>query len=84
MTLFPQNLMNHKISNIINEHRDIEEGIHTGISVTVRGRLLNARSFGKLLFYDILDQSGKIQLLVNSGEIEDVYLRLLKILILAT
>ena len=65
-----------KISNIINEHRDIEEGIHTGISVTVRGRLLNARSFGKLLFYDILDQSGKIQLLVNSGEIEDVYLRL--------
>ena len=65
-----------KISNIINEHRDIEEGSHTGISVTVRGRLLNARSFGKLLFYDILDQSGKIQLLVNSGEIEDVYLRL--------
>ena len=65
-----------KISNIINEHRDIEEGIHTGISVTVRGRLLNARSFGKLLFYDILDQSGKIQLLVNSGEIEDIYLRL--------
>ena len=65
-----------KISNIINEHRDIEDGTHTGISVTVRGRLLNARSFGKLLFYDILDQSGKIQLLVNSGEIEDVYLRL--------
>ena len=65
-----------KISNIINEHRDIEEGTHTGISVTVRGRLLNARSFGKLLFYDILDQSGKIQLLVNSGEIEDIYLRL--------
>ena len=65
-----------KISNIINEHRDIEEGAHTGISVTVRGRLLNARSFGKLLFYDILDQSGKIQLLVNSGEIEDIYLRL--------
>ena len=65
-----------KISNIIKEHRDIEEGTHTGISVTVRGRLLNARSFGKLLFYDILDQSGKIQLLVNSGEIEDIYLRL--------
>ena len=65
-----------KISNIINEHIDIEEGTHTGVSVTVRGRLLNARSFGKLLFYDILDQSGKIQLLVNSGEIEDVYLRL--------
>ena len=65
-----------KISDIINEHRDIEEGNHTGISVTVRGRLLNARSFGKLLFYDILDQSGKIQLLVNSGEIEDVYLKL--------
>ena len=42
-----------KISNIINEHIDIEEGTHTGISVTVRGRLLNARSFGKLLFYDI-------------------------------
>ena len=65
-----------KISNIINQHSNIGEGVHTGISVTVRGRLLNARSFGKLLFYDILDHSGKIQLLVNSGEIENVYLKL--------
>ena len=65
-----------KISKIIEDHKNIKDGIQTGIFVSIRGRLLNARSFGKLLFYDILDQSGKIQLLVNSGEIQDVYLKL--------
>ena len=64
------------ISNIVDEHKDIDDGTHTDIKVLIRGRLLNSRSFGKLLFFDILDQTGKIQLLVNSGEIEMVYLKL--------
>ena len=64
------------ISNIVDEHKHIDDGTHTDIKVLIRGRLLNSRSFGKLLFFDILDQTGKIQLLVNSGEIEMVYLKL--------
>ncbi len=65
-----------KVADVIKEHSEIKDGEHTGINVSIRGRILNARSFGKLLFYDLLDQSGKIQLLINSGEIDELYLKL--------
>ena len=65
-----------KIADVIKEHSEIKDGEHTGVNVSIRGRILNARSFGKLLFYDLLDQSGKIQLLINSGEIDELYLKL--------
>ena len=65
-----------KVADVIKEHFEIKDGEHTGVNVSIRGRILNARSFGKLLFYDLLDQSGKIQLLINSGEIDELYLKL--------
>jgi len=65
-----------KVADVIKEHSEIDNGEHTGVNVSIRGRILNARSFGKLLFYDLLDQSGKIQLLINSGEIDELYLKL--------
>jgi len=65
-----------KVADVIKEHSEIKDGQHTGVNVSIRGRILNARSFGKLLFYDLLDQSGKIQLLINSGEIDELYLKL--------
>ncbi len=65
-----------KVADVIKEHSEIDDGEHTGVNVSIRGRILNARSFGKLLFYDLLDQSGKIQLLINSGEIDEIYLKL--------
>ena len=65
-----------KVADVIKEHSEIADGEHTGVNVSIRGRILNARSFGKLLFYDLLDQSGKIQLLINSGEIDELYLKL--------
>ena len=65
-----------KVADVIKEHSEIKDGEHTGVNVSIRGRILNARSFGKLLFYDLLDQSGKIQLLINSGEIDELYLKL--------
>ena len=65
-----------KVIDVIQEHSEIKDGEHTGVNVSIRGRILNARSFGKLLFYDLLDQSGKIQLLINSGEIDKLYLKL--------
>ena len=65
-----------KIADVITQHSEIKDGEHTGVNVSIRGRILNSRSFGKLLFYDLLDHSGKIQLLINSGEIDELYLKL--------
>lgn len=55
------------IENIITKHRDINDGEHTGIDVSIKGRILQARSFGKLSFFDLLDNTGKIQLLIDKS-----------------
>ena len=53
--------------NIITKHKDINDGEHTGIDVSIKGRILQARSFGKLSFFDLLDNTGKIQLLIDKS-----------------
>ncbi len=55
------------IKEINNKHKDIGPGDHTGIEVLVKGRILQSRSFGKLSFFDLLDTTGKIQLLVDKS-----------------
>jgi len=55
------------IENIITKHKDINDGEHTGIDVSIKGRILQARSFGKLSFFDLLDNTGKIQLLIDKS-----------------
>ena len=55
------------IENIITNHKDINDGEHTGIDVSIKGRILQARSFGKLSFFDLLDNTGKIQLLIDKS-----------------
>ena len=55
------------IENIITKHKDINDGEHTGIDVLIKGRILQARSFGKLSFFDLLDNTGKIQLLIDKS-----------------
>ena len=55
------------IENIITKHNDINDGEHTGIDVSIKGRILQARSFGKLSFFDLLDNTGKIQLLIDKS-----------------
>ena len=51
----------------IRDSKDIDDGEHTGIDVLIKGRILQARSFGKLSFFDLLDNTGKIQLLVDKS-----------------
>jgi len=46
------------------EFADLEPGAETGKVVAVAGRVLNVRSFGKLMFPVLLDSSGRIQLFV--------------------
>ncbi len=55
------------IEDVIFKHKDIDPGDHTGIEVLVKGRILQGRSFGKLLFFDLSDNSGKMQLLVDKS-----------------
>ena len=52
-------------------HSNIEDGTKTDISVSVRGRILGIRSFGKLTFLDLSDETGKIQLVSTKGLLSD-------------
>src|SRR5210317_669771 len=60
-----------KIADIITRHNDLLDAEHSGVEVQIHGRILNGRSFGKLSFYDLVDYSGKIQLLVDSKTLPD-------------
>ena len=60
-----------KISDILSKHSDLDEAEHSGVEVQIHGRILNGRSFGKLSFFDLIDNSGKIQLLVDSKTISE-------------
>jgi len=55
------------IEDIILKHKEIESGEHTGVDVLIKGRILQSRSFGKLSFLDLLDNTGKIQVLVDEN-----------------
>ena len=57
------------IEDIILKHKEIESGEHTGVDVLIKGRILQSRSFGKLSFLDLLDNTGKIQVLVDENNI---------------
>ena len=59
------------IADVIDKHSDLEEAEHSGIEVQIRGRILNGRSFGKLSFFDLIDNSGKIQLLVDAKTLSE-------------
>ena len=59
------------IADVIEKHSDLEEAEHSGIEVQIRGRILNGRSFGKLSFFDMIDNSGKIQLLVDAKTLSE-------------
>ena len=53
------------------EHKDIENGFKTDINVSVRGRILSIRSFGKLTFIDLKDETGKIQLVYSDNDLSE-------------
>ena len=59
------------ISDIHANHQNLDSGEHTDISVAVRGRVLSIRSFGKLIFIDLKDSTGKIQLLASKDDLDE-------------
>lgn len=55
----------HRAADIHREHGDLPPGSETEVRVTVAGRLMLHRSFGKLQFGTLDDWSGTIQLFVD-------------------
>ena len=53
------------------EFGNLEPGAETGQIVAVAGRVINVRSFGKLMFPVLLDVSGRIQLFVARNTLGD-------------
>ncbi len=51
-------------------HGGLEPGASTDRAVSVAGRVMLHRSFGKLVFLTIEDHSGRIQLFVSKGDLE--------------
>jgi lysyl-tRNA synthetase class 2 len=58
-------------SDLHERFEELEPGAHTDQQVTVAGRVLLHRSFGKLQFATVRDMTGTIQLFVDRGHIGD-------------
>ncbi|HSL65707.1 MAG TPA: OB-fold nucleic acid binding domain-containing protein, partial [Gaiellaceae bacterium] len=50
----------------------LEPGAEVGDGVRVAGRVMGRRGHGKLVFLDLVDRSGRIQLMCDTGRIGDV------------
>jgi lysyl-tRNA synthetase class 2 len=55
-------LRTHSISQIIEKHKDIEPGTHTGDEAVIAGRLMAIRRHGKASFAEVVDTTGRVQL----------------------
>ena len=56
-------------AEIHSDHGDLAAGAHTGIDVSVAGRLMNLRHVGKLAFGVLQDVSGRIQLFAEKSRL---------------
>jgi len=61
----------HTAADIAESHGDLGPGQETDDVVAVAGRVMLARSFGKLLFLTVQDGSGPIQLFVSKATVPD-------------
>ena len=61
----------HMAASLHEQHRDLEAGAESGAIVTVAGRMMNVRSFGKLRFAVLRDSSDTIQLFVSKAALGD-------------
>src|SRR6476660_9378972 len=51
------------------EAEKLEPGAEAGMTVRVAGRVLGRRELGKLVFLDLIDRSGRIQLLIRPDDL---------------
>jgi lysyl-tRNA synthetase, class II len=57
------------ICDILKKFEDFEE--NEGLTVRTAGRLYNIRKHGKMIFADLGDQAGRIQILIRKGNLPD-------------
>jgi lysyl-tRNA synthetase class 2 len=60
----------HVAADLHDRYGDLEAGASTGDTVSVAGRILLHRSFGKLVFATVEDVSGRIQLFVSKSDLD--------------
>ncbi len=63
----------HHISEIIEQHAKLEGGEKTEHSVCVSGRIMAKRGHGKVVFINVKDESGTIQLYISVNELGDAF-----------
>jgi len=61
----------HLASDLHDRFSDLEPGAGTGLEVTVAGRIVLMRSFGKLVFATLQDGSGRIQVMAQKDGLGD-------------
>ncbi len=61
----------HLAAEVHEQYPDLEPGAATGETVTVAGRVMLLRSFGKLVFATLQDGSGRIQLFVDRSSLDE-------------
>ena len=60
----------HTTADVRDRHGELEPGASTGDVVTVAGRVMLHRSFGKLVFLTVEDHTGRIQLFVSKADLD--------------
>jgi lysyl-tRNA synthetase, class II len=64
------------VASVRAETETVEPGGQAGSTRRLAGRVMARREMGKLVFLDLVDRSGRIQLICDSGRIGDVEVRL--------
>ncbi len=59
----------HNSKQIIDKYKDIDPDKYTNEKASVAGRLLLVRNLGKIVFLDLYDQDGKIQVVAKESEL---------------
>ena len=64
----------HSNAELQEKYKSLENGVEDEtLSVSVAGRIMVRRVFGKLAFFEIQDQSGNIQLYLEKGRLGDTF-----------
>ena len=64
------------VASVRAETETVEPGGHAESTRRLAGRVMARREMGKLVFLDLVDRSGRIQLICDSGRIGDIELHL--------
>ena len=60
----------HQTSSLQTEHADLSNGEERDVKVSIAGRVISRRVMGKLAFFSLLDESGKIQLYLEKATLD--------------